>query len=253
MLRNNCTKLKIENIIIILIMIISIVIFGMILSKSSTMNLRSMAKSEDIKIETKTFEAEVEDNLMAFSDNISLQVSEATPEEKISSRASNARRSRGEDTNYISLNQVSISRDMNLNNRTGLSKEDFITLITNVSADTTGFFEENAGIIYDLCEIYSINEIFFCGLISAESGWNIASNHRKTYNYISLMSSNGGLIQFSSIENGLEAAAIALHNNYLTPSGKFYRGATLEGVRTMFCPVNPGWTELVFGRMSQII
>lgn len=253
MLRNNCTKLKIENIIVILIMSISIVIFGMILSKSSNTNLSSMSKSKNIKIETKTFEANVDDNLVAFSDNISLQISEATPEEKISSRASNARRSRGEEKSYISIEQVSISRDMNLNNTTGLSKEDFITLISNVKADTSGFFKENAGMIYDLCQIYSINEIFFCGLISAESGWNIASNHRRTFNYISLMSSSGGLIQFSSVENGLEAAAIALHNNYLTPGGKFYKGSTLEGVRTIFCPVNPGWTELVFGRMAQII
>ena len=74
---------------------------------------------------------------------------------------------------------------MDLTVRTGLSKEDFITLMTNMSADTSGFFEENASLIYDYCEQYQINEIFFCGLIVAESGWNIAPNHRKTHNYIS--------------------------------------------------------------------
>lgn len=153
---------------------------------------------------------------------------------------------------YISVDEITISKGMDLTERCNVSRDDFITLIAGVKADTSGFFEENAGLIYDLCEKYSINEIFFCGLISAESGWNIAANHRRTYNYISLMNGNG-LIQFSSVEEGLEKAANTLHTNYLTPGGKYYCGKTLEAVRTRFCPVNPGWTSLVYGRMEQIV
>ncbi len=48
---------------------------------------------------------------------------------------------------------------MDLTVRTGLSRADFITLISGVKADTSGFFEENAGTIYDLCEEYSLNEL----------------------------------------------------------------------------------------------
>ncbi len=154
--------------------------------------------------------------------------------------------------NYVSIDQVTISVDMDLTQRTGLSRDDFITLMAGVKADTSGFFEENAGLIYDMCEKYQLNEIFFCGLISAESGWNIAANHRRTHNYISLMS-RSGLIQFASLEEGMEKAAKTLHDRYLTPGGSFYYGNTLNAVRTKFCPANPGWTNLVFGRMSQII
>ena len=150
------------------------------------------------------------------------------------------------------IEDVKISVDMDLTVRTGLSREDFITLISGVKADTSGFFEENAGLIYDLCEKYSLNEIFFCGLISAESGWNIASNHRNTHNYISLMSSNG-LIRFGSVEEGLEKAAETLHNKYLTPGGSFYYGPTLSAMKTRFCPASSTWVGLVYGRMSQII
>ena len=150
------------------------------------------------------------------------------------------------------VNEISISKDMNLTERCNITREEFIILMAGVKADTSGFFEENAGLIYDLCDKYQINEIFFCGLISAESGWDIAGNHRRTHNYISLMNGNG-LIKFASVEEGLEKAASALHNNYLTPGGKFYKGKTLEGVRTRFCPVNPNWTNLVYGRMEQII
>ena len=151
----------------------------------------------------------------------------------------------------ISISEVKISKSMDLTKRTGLSREDFIKLMSRVKADTSGFFEDNAGEIYDLCEKYSINEIFFCGLISAESGWNIAGNHRSTHNYISLMK-NGKLISYSSVSEGLEVAAKKLHYNYLTPGGKFYHGKTLVGVKTCFCPSST-WVDLVYGRMKQIV
>lgn len=153
---------------------------------------------------------------------------------------------------YTKIEDVKISKNMDLTVRTGLSREDFIKLIAGVKYDTSGFFEENAGTIYDLCQKYEINEIFFCGLISAESGWKIASNHRRTYNYISLMK-NGKLIQYSSVEDGLETAAKKLHDNYLTPGGKFYYGKTLSGVKTRFCPASSTWVDLVYGRMKQIV
>ena len=154
-------------------------------------------------------------------------------------------------TKTVSISKVKISKSMNLTKRTGLSRKDFIKLMSGVRADTSGFFEKNAGKIYDLCEKYSINEIFFCGLISAESGWNIASNHRRTHNYISLMR-DGKLISYSSVNEGLEVAAQKLHYNYLTPGGKFYHGKTLAGVKTCFCP-SSSWVGLFYGRMRQIL
>ena len=153
---------------------------------------------------------------------------------------------------YTQIKDVKISQDMDLTVRTGLSRDDFIKLISGVKADTSGFFKQNAGTIYDLCKEYSLNEIFFCGIISAESGWDIAQNHRSTHNYISLMS-NGKLISFPSVESGLREAAKRLHTNYLTKGGKFYYGKTLAAVKTKFCPASSTWVSLVYGRMSQII
>ena len=152
---------------------------------------------------------------------------------------------------YIELSQVSISMGMNLTTRTGLSKEDFKTLMAGCRADTTKWFYNNSDLIYDLCKKYSINEVFFCGLISAESGWNIASNHRSTNNYTSLMS-GGKLIHFGSLEQGLDASAKVLHDRYLTPGGSFYHGATISGVARCYCPES-SWPGLVFGRMKQIV
>ncbi len=154
---------------------------------------------------------------------------------------------------YGTIEEIKIAKDMDLTVRCNVSREDFITLMAGVRADTSGFFEENAGLIYDICEKYQLNEIFFCGLISAESGWNIAGNHRRTHNYISLMGSGGSLLQFATVQEGLEKAANTLHRNYLSEGGRFYYGKTLSAVRTRFCPVNPNWTNLVYGRMEQIV
>ena len=154
-------------------------------------------------------------------------------------------------TQIENIKNISISVDMDLTKRTGLTKEEFKMLIGNLSADTSKFFYDNSDYIYDLCEKYELNEIFFCGLISAESGWSIAKNHRNTYNYISLMS-NGKLIRYSSLEEGLEVAAKTLHNKYLTEGGSFYYGKTLSAVRTKFCPSDT-WVGLVYGRMNQIV
>lgn len=157
-----------------------------------------------------------------------------------------------EEVKYKTIEEIEISRDMDLSIRTGISREDFIKLMENMKVDYSGFFAENAGIIYDLCEKYEINEVFFCGLIAAESGWNIASNHKSANNYISMMS-GGKLIRYNTAEEGLEAAAKLLHNKYLTPGGGCYYGKTLSCVQKCFCPNSSTWVGLVFGCMKQVI
>jgi len=153
---------------------------------------------------------------------------------------------------YTKPQEVKISKNMDLTKRTGMSKEDFKKTIKNLKQDRKKFFYENADIIYDLCEKYQINEIFFCGLIVAESGWDIASNHRSTHNYISLMY-KGKLIRYSSTKEGLEVAAKKLHVNYLTPGGKFYNGKTISGVQKRFCPASNTWDDLVYGAMKYVV
>ena len=157
-----------------------------------------------------------------------------------------------EEETTIPIEDVKISKDMDLTIRTGLSRNDFIKLMSGVNEDKANFFEENAGLIYDICEEFDINEIFFCGLIAGESGWRIAENHRRTHNYISLMS-GGSLIRFSSLEEGLRKAAEALHNNYLTEGGRFYYGKTLAAVKTRFCPSSTTWVNLIYGNMKLIL
>ena len=55
-----------------------------------------------------------------------------------------------EETKYISLGEVTISEKMDLTICTGLSKDDFIKLISGVKQDSSKFFYDNAGIIWHL-------------------------------------------------------------------------------------------------------
>lgn len=157
-----------------------------------------------------------------------------------------------ESKKYITIEEIKISKNMDLTIRCGISKEDFKQLMKNLKPDTTDFFYNNSDIIYDLCEKYQLNEIFFCGLIAGESGWNISSNHRAKCNYISMMS-KGKLIKYSSPEAGLEAAAKLLHNKYLTEGGAYYRGKTLSSVQKIFCPNSSTWVNLIYGCMKQVV
>ena len=238
-------KKSLKNLRLVIVISIILIAIGIVAVRVNLGKINEKVASLEVENEEESTKTEVMDSETIMA---AYTPKRAVADEAVVSRYAEARKREM----YNSIDEITISKTMDLTVRTNVSRDDFITLIAGVKADTSGFFEENAGTIYDMCEKYQLNEIFFCGLISAESGWDIAGNHRRTHNYISLMG-NGGLIQFSSVEEGLEKAASALHNNYLTEGGRFYCGKTLEAVRTRFCPVNPNWTNLVYGRMEQIV
>ena len=157
-----------------------------------------------------------------------------------------------EEKTYKTIEEIEISKNMDLTVRCGISKEDFKELMKNLKPDTTDFFYNNSDIIYDLCEKYQLNEIFFCGLIAGESGWKISGGHRTKCNYISMMS-KGKLIRYATPEEGLEAAAKLLHDKYLSEDGAYYSGKTLSAVQKRFCPNSSTWVNLVYGCMKQIV
>lgn len=233
---NSKSGLKINHIIsVVLVLIIlssNIQLFGL-----TKQEIKEENNNNDIKEET-----QIADTYNRTSKVTSRSSVDRTKKEE----------SKNEETKYISVDEITISKGMDLTKRTGISKEDFKELMKNLKVDTSGFFYKNSDIIYDLCEKYELNEVFFCGLIAAESGWNIQSNHRRAHNYISMMS-KGKLIKYASEEAGLEAAAKLLHTKYLTPGGAYYRGKTLSSIQKIFCPNSSTWVGLVYGCMKQVV
>ncbi len=237
---NNDTTcgLKIKQVIATLIILVMTATIGqMFIFKQENLQIAE----ETLEVENTIEKAEVENSFERETEVTSRSSEERIVEEIIEKQPQ-----------YISIEEITISRDMDLTERCGISKEDFINLVENMKVDYSGFFAQNAETIYDLCEEYEINEIFFCGLIAAESGWNISSNHKNTCNYISMMS-GGKLIRYSTPEEGLEAAAKLLHNRYLTEGGSCYYGKTLSAVQRRFCPNSSTWVGLVYGCMKQVV
>ena len=232
--------LKIKQIIA---MLASLVIIATI-SQAFIFNQREIkVATEEIEVENIIEQAEVRNNFERKIEGTTRSSAERIIEENNQEEQA---------VQYISIEEITISKDMDLTQRCGISKEDFINLMENMKVDYSGFFAENAETIYNVCEEYELNEVFFCGLIAAESGWSIASNHRNTCNYISMMS-GGKLIRYSTPEEGLEAAAKLLHNKYLTEGGSYYYGKTLSCVQKRFCPNSSTWVGLVYGCMKQVI
>jgi hypothetical protein len=151
---------------------------------------------------------------------------------------------------YIKLEDVRISFDMDVSQTCGLSKEDFISLVENMRYDTTGILAKNAGCIWECCQKYNVNEIFVLGICGIESAWCSAPQHQNTHNYSSLMS-GGKLIPYATDEEGFEAMIKLLGENYLTPGASFYHGATITGVGRCYC--NPtSWPGKVYTCMQYV-
>lgn len=151
---------------------------------------------------------------------------------------------------YIKIEDVKISFDMDVSKTTGLSKEDFVTLVTNMKYDRTGILEKNAAWIWECCQKYSVNEIFVLGICGIESAWCSAPQHQNTHNYSSLMS-GGKLIPYPSDAAGFEAMIKLLGQKYLSPNGSLYHGATITGVGRCYC--NPtSWPKKVYTCMQQV-
>ena len=152
---------------------------------------------------------------------------------------------------YTKLENVKISFDMDVSKTTGLSKEDFISLVQNMKCDRTGILGKNAGWIWECCQKYNVNEIFVLGICGIESAWCSAPQHQNTHNYSSLMT-GGKLIPYPNDEAGFEAMIKLLGERYLTPGASFYHGATITGVGRCYCDPT-SWSGKVYTCMKEVL
>lgn len=157
---------------------------------------------------------------------------------------------------YKSIEEVKISRDMNLTETTGLSREDFCELLANFQNDYAGFYERNAGLIWDLSQEYQVNEIFLCGVFALESYYGSNKSHMDAHNYGSMMNGHGKLISYESDAEGIEANYKLFANSYLSSEGKYYKGVTLDSVGDTYCPPTkdcPSWAGKVYCCMQYFL
>lgn len=171
------------------------------------------------------------------------------------------------ETVYKSLEEVKISRNMDLTETTGLSREDFCELLANFKYDYAGFYERNSGLIWDLSQEYQVNEFFICGVFAEESLYGSNEAHISTHNYGSIMitevvkveDENGEekeikikkLKPYSSDEEGIRANFELFANSYLSPDGKYYKGVTLDSIGNTYC--DSKWAGQVYSCMKYFL
>lgn len=170
---------------------------------------------------------------------------------------------------YKSLEEVKISRDMDITETTGLSREDFCELLSNFKYDYAGFYERYAGFIWDLSQKYRVNEIFMCGVYGIESLYGSNASHVKAHNYGSIMTSKVVIVTdekgeekkitrlelktYLTDEEGIEANFKLFADCYLNPDGKYYKGVTLDSIGDTYCPPTeecPSWADKVYECMK---
>ena len=154
---------------------------------------------------------------------------------------------------YKSIEEIEISRDMDLTKTLGISREDFCELLADFKYDYNGFYNANAGLIWDLAQKYQVNELFVCGVFGLESYYGSSKNHIATHNYGSIMNRDGKLKQYADDADGIEANFELFANCYLAPEGKYYKGVTLDSIGDTYCPPTPGassWSDKVYSCMQ---
>lgn len=148
---------------------------------------------------------------------------------------------------YKNLDEIEISRDMDLTKTSGLSREDFCELLANFRYDYDGFYNRNAGLIWDFSQEYHVNEFFICGVFGLESLYGSNGKHISAHNYGSIMK-KGELVTYESDEEGIEANYKLFANSYLSPDGKYYKGVTLDSIGNTYCDSN--WAGQVYECMK---
>lgn len=157
---------------------------------------------------------------------------------------------------YKSLDEVKISRDMDLTQTTGLSKEDFRDLLADFKYDYAGFYKQNAGLIWELSQKYQVNEIFLCGVFALESYFGSDDRHVNAHNYGSIMNKHGELVRYASDAEGIEANFKLFANCYMSPKGKYYKGVNIDSIGDTYCPPTPecpSWADKVYCCMQMFL
>ena len=132
MRNKNCSKSLIQLIITAFMILIVGVMIGSLNIGQVNERIANL-KTEDKEVIEISDTIETEEIIAAYTPR------RVEASEEVISRYNRARKYE----QYISVDEVTISKNMDLTQRCNISREDFIDLIAGVRADTSGFFEEN--------------------------------------------------------------------------------------------------------------
>ena len=168
--------------------------------------------------------------------------------------------------NRVAELKNNLNIEMDLTNKSGLTLSDYKTMLSNISFDRNGIFEQNAEIFYNAEQKYKINGIFLAAIGIHESGWGTSKLASEKYNLFGYMAFDrdpyNSATTFENYENSINTVAEALAKNYLyvngtkinddiTARGTYFNGTTIQSVNTRYAS-DQGWYEKVYGYMQYL-
>ena len=160
---------------------------------------------------------------------------------------------------------IPCSFDMDLNQPSGLSLEQFKTILTD-KKDTNNIFQDNAEYFYYIENQYNINGVFVAAIGIHESGWgksNIAKNKKNLFGYRAYDSSPySSASSFDTYAEGIDLVARVLVKYYLNPrgtqiyngeiaKGTYYNGSTISAVNNKYAS-DSGWANKIYNYMEYL-
>lgn len=161
---------------------------------------------------------------------------------------------------------VTVKFDMALNKPSGLTKKDFLKVLSNNLQDVNKIFEENAGLFYEIEQKYNVNGVLLAAIGIHESAWGtskIANDKKNLFGYGAYDSSPySSSFTFETYSEGIELLAKVLSKYYLNEAGNkiydgetavasYYNGPTVSGINVRYAS-DPDWATKVFNKMQML-
>ena len=123
----------------------------------------------------------------------------------------------------------------NINELSNLSKDQMYTMLDGTALVTL------VDAFYWYEQQYQVNAIFMMSLTAEESGWGRSSLAISNNNLSGHKSSTGGWAYYSDWGECLEESFRLIGEEYTSPAGQFYTGASIYDINLVYCPdpVNP--------------
>lgn len=161
---------------------------------------------------------------------------------------------------------VKVNSAMDVNKPSGLSKDDFIRVLSNRREDKEHIIEGCAEYFYEAEQNYNINGLFLAAIGIHESNWgtsNISKQKNNLFGYGSYDSSPfASSYTFESYQYGIDLVAKVLVKYYLNEPGtqifdnevavgSYYNGPTIAGVNVRYAS-DTNWSNRVYSIMESL-
>lgn len=144
-------------------------------------------------------------------------------------------------------------RDLFLATSRNGPREQLLNVLSHVSGEELDLGLEGTGLaglgasFVDAEEAYQVNAVILVSIAALESGWGqseYAQERNNLFGYTAYTQDPNQAMHFSSQEEAIMVAARTIDRDYLTESGRYYRGGTIRAVGSIWAH-DPNWASKV--------